>query len=146
MINENLLIKREAVPLVFKVIADAEQLLTELTGSRVTLEMKLNSPVFTKEEILKLSVQRAVVSEFAISWADIIGNNRKREFVDARKAYAYIMNLMVGQKLVDIAADLQVHHTSVIHLRDSCRQLMSINDPIKDKILNIKTKLYEYFN
>ena len=141
-------IKREALPVMFKIVADAERELTELTGSRISLKIEVSDgqPI-TEKEALKLNVQKLVAAEFDVPWAQIISNSRKRQLVDAKKAYSYIMNICVGQILRETADDLHMkEHTSIVYLRENARQLMAVNDPIKRKILNIKTKLYEHFS
>lgn len=135
-------IQREAYPVIFKVIADAELKLSELTGCAVKLNMRLSqNEVMTKKEANRLRLQLLVCTEFELSWAQIAGPKRDREIVNARKAYSFIACNILKQTTTETAKDLHRDHTSVIHLRDTCINHILLNDTLKNNVENIKTKL-----
>jgi ATPase involved in DNA replication initiation len=137
-------IQMEAYPLIYRVIADAELKLTDLTGLVVKLEMTVRDKgVLTKGEADKIRLQMMVCSEFAMSWKSLVCRSRIRRIVDARKVYCYLGIVVLGLTTVEIGKDLRRDHTSAIHLRKACSNLIETNDPITKIIDRIKTKLYE---
>lgn len=139
-------IKKDVLPLIFKVMNDAELMLTQLTGMKVKLSIQTGEIILTQSEANKIVLQNLVCAEFGVAWHGLVSPKRLINLVDARKAYCYIACEILKQTLTETGKDLRRDHSSIMYLRDKCSELIEINDPIFLKVQNIKNKLYENIN
>jgi chromosomal replication initiation ATPase DnaA len=136
-------IKREAYPVIFKIINDAEFELCQLIGSKVTLKIEVGERAITQIEANKMRLQQLICEEFSVTWRDMITGPRNRKLTDARKVYCYMATHFLHQTCAETGKDLNRDYTTVIHLRNACTGLIEIKDGLVDNIENIKKALYE---
>jgi len=140
------MIPRENLPAIFKIVSDTELQLTALLGYKAKLKIENMGQIVSKKEMDKYLIQKLVCDEFGFSWKDIRSFNRRRDIVEARRSYCWLATTILGETLVQVGKDIDRDHTSVIHLRDSCRDLMTIDFALRDHVEDIKTKFYENIN
>lgn len=140
-------IRKEAYPVILKLINDTEVILSKLTGSKITLEMKVGEDLATIEQVNAMMLQQMICNAMNIRWVDICSPDRHRSIVDARKLYSYLAITILGHSTLRVAADIRRDHTTVMYLRDACKDLIAANDPsIKGYYEVLKRKLYESIN
>lgn len=139
-------IKKEAYPVIFKIINDAEYSLCQLIGSKVKLTIEVGESAITQIEANKMRLQNLICQEFSLSWADMTRGPRTRKITDARKVYCYMATYFLHQTCTQTGKDINRDHTTVIHLRNACTGLIEINDSLVTNIENVKKALYENIN
>jgi chromosomal replication initiation ATPase DnaA len=139
MTHETQGIKPDILPVVFKVISDAEVLLMNLTGFKIDLVMQLKNRVFlTGIDAKKNILQKMVCQQFNVSWAQIISNKRDRNITGARHTYMYLSKTMLGLTLTAVGRELNKDHTTVIHAVKTITNLIHVQDDIAGKVETIK--------
>lgn len=136
-------IPADVYPVIFKIVNDVEFQLSELLGSKVTMKLELGESTLTKSDALKMRLQNLVCNEFSLPWSTIIKRDRRRNVVDAKKAYCFLAIEYLKQTCMQTGKDLHKDHTTAIYLRRAARKMIDINDDLAYKIDNIKKSLYE---
>lgn len=124
-----LFIKIQDMPVVTKVLRQAEEKIRELTGKNVTvfINTSVDAPL-NKRFLLKEKVKELVANDFEVPWEDIAGKCRKFYLVEARHVYMYLMNQIVGISTVETGNDLFRDHTTVIHAVTKIRGYYKMSD------------------
>lgn len=131
------------LPVVYKIVAEAERQLTHLIGSRVTVKLEINDEKISADEGRHIALQQLVCSEYGVTWSQIAGPLRLRKYVDARAAYCFLAKAFFLESLKSIGQAVCRDHTSVIHLIRRTEGYLKVNDPAIKPILTIKNKFYE---
>lgn len=122
-------IEINALPAVNQIISDAEEKLSAICGSKVTVLIKVPN----KEEINLLAIQRHVCDAFDVSWSDVASKSRKKSDnrVYARFAYCYLCRqFLAGLSLKSIAETIHRDHTTVIHAVGKVQDYLDTNDKV----------------
>lgn len=140
--NELTPIRKEAIPVILKIISDAELTITQFIGRRVKLEIDIEpEQIMTQHDFKKMQLQKEVCVAFGLSWKEMIAKNRSRNKVEARRVYCYLGYRVLKITSMELAMDLDRDHSSVLHLSKSAVNLMQISDPIAIIINDIKKKI-----
>lgn len=68
-------------------------------------------------------------------------NNRKRECVDARMIYAYVLRHSVGASLASIGMSINKDHTTIIHYIKTMDNLLEVDREVARKYIRCKELL-----
>lgn len=134
---------KELLPVVHKIITDAERQLARMIGLPVTLRMEMAYGNVSTDEAQHIMLQRMVCDEFGIPWNKVIERSRKRQEVDARSAYCYLAKKLLGYSLKRIAGIIGKDHTTVIHNIRRADGFIHVCDDGSKKILRIQKRFYE---
>ncbi len=92
------------------------------------------------EEVTPETIVRATCAYFSISKEDLLGRNKRQEFVRARQICTYLMCEMLTLPLVTIGKEMGgKDHSTVIYARDKIADLMRVNDTILKEVNDIKS-------
>lgn len=95
-----------------------------------------------QEEVTPDAIVRAVCNYYSITKADVLGKNKRQEFVRARQVCTYIMCEMLSLPLVSIGKAMGGRdHTTVIHSRDKITELIRVNDTIRKEVNDVKSAI-----
>lgn len=131
------------IPVINKIITDAEATLLELTGYDVELTIKLKSPgTLTRDEASLIMLQKLVCETFNVSWNEVLSKRRNANIVDARHTYLYILITSFGYINFHAAQHLGVDHTTVTHAVKKMKQYIGVGDRVAEKVTFIKSKLF----
>lgn len=93
----------------------------------------------TQEDVTPEKIVSAVCTYFKQKRDDLIGKNKKADFVKARQICAYLMCEMLSLPLVSIGNILGGRdHTTIMYARDKMEKLATLNDRIAKEIDDIK--------
>lgn len=120
------------------IIETAERKLNAITNRHWRINA-FEVPANLQEE---KTLRNVICEVFEVYWKDIQGKNRRRKIVDARHTYSYFAFKYLGFSSTNIAENLQGHHTSVLHGVNKVTTMIACNDPLKDLIVEVKTKLF----
>lgn len=115
---------------------EAERMINAISKHKVTLNIEFKGVKKTPNILASL-----VCYEFGISSNELIGEKRLRNLVDARCAYTYLAINVLKKYKTEIARELNKDRTSIVYLEQKANDLISINDPITEKIAAIESKL-----
>lgn len=69
------------------------------------------------------------------------GTNRKRECVDARMIYAYVLRNTLGASLTSIGGSINKDHTTIIHYLKTMENLLEVDREVARKYIRCKELL-----
>lgn len=69
------------------------------------------------------------------------GTNRKRECVDARMIYAYVLRHTLGASLTSIGGSINKDHTTIIHYLKTMENLLEVDREVARKYIRCKELL-----
>ncbi len=160
------ILKRKALEKKYIVPDDVLAFLVKNSDNNVrTLEGRLNTVIFASklhEEPITLSLAatalqeaisteeqgeltpeaiiRATCSYFNISKEDLLGRNKRQEFVRARQICTYLMRDMLTLPLVSIGKIMGgKDHSTVIYACEKVKELMRVNDTYLKQVNDIKS-------
>ncbi len=92
------------------------------------------------EEVTPEAIVRATCAYFKITREELLGRNKRQEFVRARQICTYLMCDMLTLPLVTIGKEMGgKDHSTVIYARDKVAELMRVNDKILKDVNDIKS-------
>lgn len=95
-----------------------------------------------EEEVTSDTIIRAVCNYYSITKADVLGKNKRQEFVRARQVCTYLMCEMLSLPLVNVGKVMGGRdHATVIHSRNKITELMRVNDTIRKEVNDIKSAI-----
>ena len=95
-----------------------------------------------EEEVTSDTIIRAVCNYYSITKADVLGKNKRQEFVRARQVCTYLMCDMLSLPLVNVGKVMGGRdHATVIHSRNKITELMRVNDTIRKEVNDIKSAI-----
>lgn len=109
-----------------------------LLGTKVKITYMPDKKVWLNQ------VEAAVIEEFGVDREAILSNWRKGTVVEARQVMMYLMRTLLEMPDKDIAHHFGKDRTCVISSFKRIRDLISVNDPVKDRIENCLTKINSY--
>jgi chromosomal replication initiation ATPase DnaA len=118
------LVNIEDLPLVQKIIANAQQRIKEVTGTTVQLMFigQSKNEKTQAKEILK----QVIENEFGYSWDKIVSNVKKEDLVLARFCFSYVAVKKIKQSLTATAEDTKrKNHTSILHALSKCKNYLN---------------------
>lgn len=116
-------------PEIVKKIIGWEKELREVMGNkRVVLMAFKKAPQEDKVDIKDLI--KIVCDVVGVPKKEIDGKRRKREYVVARQLIAYFGMSVSAQTLSSIGAWINKDHTTVIHGRDTIKDLLEVGDEV----------------
>jgi len=90
-------------------------------------------------------VIQSVCGHFNVTFEDLKKVTRKRQIVYKRQMVMYFLSHYTNMTYVEIGRLFEKDHTTVIHSKDLIRNLLDIDDTIKDDVEEIKRKLVEAY-
>ncbi len=162
------ILKRKALEKRYIVPDDVLEFLVKNSDNNVrTLEGRLNTVIFASklheepislelaaaalqesitaaepEEVTPAAIIRATCNYFGITEADLLGRNKKQDFVRARQICTYLMCDMLTLPLVSVGKVMGgKDHSTVIYARDKIAELMRVNDKILKDVNDIKSSV-----
>lgn len=138
-------IRQDLIPIIFKVVSDAERLLLSLTSYRIDLIMRLSSKdVLSEDQALQIMLQKNICETFQVTWSQLMGPRGITHISDARRVYMYLGKTILGLTCTALAKELNRNHTTVLSGQKKVEEWISINDPICQKLNIVKSNLYEH--
>lgn len=119
---------KEHLPVILKIVSDAERQIKDLLGFYVRLEMKSFGGHLSRKDSVKARLQNLVCNTFEVSWSDIIGDSKKINVVNARRLYSFICYTELSMPITEIGSDINRHYSSVIHHKKTIKK----SDPFGD--------------
>lgn len=162
------ILKRKALEKKCVVPDDVLSLLAKNSDNNVrTLEGRLNTVIFASklhEEPISLSLAatalqecttanteesdltpeaiiRATCAYYSMKESDILGKNKKQEYVRARQVCIYLMCELLALPLVNIGKIMGRDHSTIIYARDKIVELMRVNDAVLKDVNDIKSSV-----
>ncbi len=136
---------KELMPVVYKIVSDAELSLSKLIGVDVKLRMELNNTGASLQEAQMVYLQNLICDEYNVSWAEMLAPGRKTQFVDARGAYCYLVRKYFNYSLSKIGDILGKDHTTVIHYINRVSGYIHVGDNAAIRIKRIERRFYENY-
>jgi len=84
------------------------------------------------------TVQRIVEM---VTQTNLLMNNRKRECVDARMIYSYVLRHTLGASLTSIGMSINKDHTTIIHYLKTMEGLLEVDREVARKYIRCKELL-----
>lgn len=84
------------------------------------------------------TVQRIVEM---VTQTNLLMNNRKRECVDARMIYSYVLRHTLGASLTSIGMSINKDHTTIIHYLKTMESLLEVDREVARKYIRCKELL-----
>jgi chromosomal replication initiation ATPase DnaA len=78
---------------------------------------------------------------FNVPLETLQGKCRKREFVMPRQIIMYLLVCYTDMTYLNIGKIFHKDHTTVIHSKDTIKDLMSVDDDIREKIEDLKKEI-----
>lgn len=93
-----------------------------------------------QEDVTPEAIIRATCAHFNISEKDLLGKNKKQEFVRPRQICTYLMCDMLSIPLKNIGLKMgRKDHTTIIYTRDKIAELLRVNDAVLKDVNDIKS-------
>jgi chromosomal replication initiation ATPase DnaA len=129
------------MPIVVKIIADAEMDILIKTGVEVKLAGQLGN--VERTEYYKKTLLRELVCEaYGCTWEGILSESRIKEKKDARHAYIYLLfTEFKGQSKNGIGRELGKDHGTIINALNRIKGFYEVGDSFIDKLELIKKQL-----
>lgn len=127
----------QLLPAINQIISATEIQLRKLIGINISLRLELHNT-----EINEAYIQTLVCSYFGVAWKDITGTSRECTIKNARFVYCWLCIQWLRKSLTSIGKDVNRDHTSIIHARDTIKDLLQAKDEVITKaIAYIETKM-----
>ena len=120
----------EANPKIEMTQQAAHALLKELTEKEVTIRR------LTVDEIIK-----AVCSNYDVSYADMLANNRTQPLATARQVAMFLARKLTGRSLDSVAEAFERNHTTILHGTQSIQKRIDVEPEMKRTLENITEQL-----
>lgn len=133
----------DTLPVVMKLLEDAERSISQIVGSRITLTMKIHGDTLTQEEYKRMLLQKLVCEEFNISWSAVLTGRRTIPNIDPKTVYCWLVNQLCKTKPKLIGIDIKRDRTTALHHIQKAANLISVGDAIAVKIENIIRRFYD---
>lgn len=138
---ESRLIDITTLPAISKIVSDAEDMLTNLCGTRVTVVIKMPR----REELSMITIQEQVCNAFGVTWSQIVGKSRKGIIPKARFAYCYLCREYLKMPLQAIGDTIGGRdHTTVMHALSTVKDYIDTKDVIIAPMLKIIEETITY--
>lgn len=115
-----------------------EKITLKIAEEIIDKSIKKFSPSVTKDQVIK-----AVADFFQISVSDILGQSRRKEFVEPRQIVVYLLRDILDISYPHIGEIIGRDHTTAIHAYEKINQEISKNSSLNQKILFIKEMIYK---
>jgi chromosomal replication initiation ATPase DnaA len=114
------LIDQDLLPVIEKIRKKAEDDISQLVGTPVTMKMHL-----TDSELNEAFLQELVCEEFNVTWFDIISHSREMDIKDARHVYWWLSIKYLEKTVSSLKRETKMEdHASVIYGRDRIQEIM----------------------
>lgn len=124
-------VKLLGIPVLMKIIQDAERQIRELTGIDCTVKVYANKVEVQPVEAITMTIQQTVCDVMTMSWAGIIKRDRSRKRVIGRNLYIYFMREHTPLSLKSIAATMGGYdHTTILYALQSVQRMLQVEDPL----------------
>lgn len=116
---------RQSLPAVFKVLADAEALINEITGVKVKVSVRVTETHRYHQYLIDL-----ICEYFGVSFLELVSQNRKRELALARQVFIYLTYKpgVPGSGSQALADILQRDHSSILYAHKRITGLLDVGD------------------
>jgi chromosomal replication initiation ATPase DnaA len=129
------------MPIVVKIIADAEMDILIKTGVEVKLAGQFGN-VERTEDYKKTLLRKLVCEAYECTWEGILSESRIKEKKDARHAYIYLLfTEFKGQSKNAIGRELGKDHGTIINALNRIKGFYEVGDSFIDKLELIKKQL-----
>ncbi len=101
----------------------------------------LQESIVTEEsmEVTPEAIVKATCAHFNMTKEDLLGKNKRQDFVYARHICTYLMCDMLALPLVSVGKEMGRDHSTVIFARDKVADLMRVSDATAKDVNDIKS-------
>lgn len=111
-----------------------------LNYSAMSARQKLNLSLERGQGMQK-RILKAVCDFYQCSEIDVKKKCRKRQYVWCRHVYYYLCSVLTSMSLIEIAEEFEQDHTTVIHGKETVKDIMNTDPEKKKEVMEIENLL-----
>lgn len=88
-----------------------------------------------------ISIKELVLTQFEITSQQLYSRSHKKDYVDARRALAYLLRKKTDLSLQQIGARFNRHHSSILYHVNRAHDLIDVDYEFREKIKSIEEEI-----